>query len=150
MLRKAQSARQAKVFAKYPPPLEFTATEKVNSKKSFARSNEIMHAAYSCFSNKNPPVELVVFNLRVKPSVISIAKSLTRSPPFAFANLLLLEWVYQLRYRHLFYLFIFFQLVSDILLYLRCILPNCVYIISSTPKLSVAVLEFHIRPFLIN
>ena len=37
----AQSARQAKDFAKYPP-LEFTATEKVNSKKSFARSNEKM------------------------------------------------------------------------------------------------------------
>ena len=51
----AQSARQAKDFAKYPP-LEFTATEKVNSKKSFARSNEIMHAAYSCFSKKKSTV----------------------------------------------------------------------------------------------
>jgi len=33
--------------------------------------------------NKNPPVELVVFHFRVKPSVTSLAKSLTLRLPLA-------------------------------------------------------------------
>ncbi len=64
-----------------------------------------------------------------------------RSEPLIF------KWIYQFCDCYLFRYFIFLQLVRYIFFYLFCIFTYCIYIISSTPKLSISIFIFHICIF---
>ena len=61
------------------------------------------------------------------------------------ANLLVFEWIIYFLYRHLLYHLIFFQLVRYVLHNFYIVLSWCIYIIPSTPELSISVFKFHIR-----
>ena len=53
-------------------------------------------------------------------------------------------------HRQLFSCLIFFQLTLNVLLYLLCILPRCIYIVPPAPKFPVSLFVFQLRIFFVD
>ena len=58
------------------------------------------------------------------------------------------KWVFRIIQTQLITLFISFQLICYIFLYLCSILTYCIHVISLTPKFAISVGKLHISPFL--
>ena len=101
--------------------------------------------------NKNPPAKPMVFKRRAKPYVTShVSRGVGTvwhlrgdcyPPP-----------INGLKVPHcqLFTHLVLLELISDIFLYLFCILSHCVHIIPFAPKLAVSIFVLQLRIFLVN
>ena len=97
------------------------------------------------FASKYPLAKPVALQKRVKPAVTgSHCNGMVRSDTCNSLLLATLERVFVLSESQLILKFVFFKLVLDILCDLFGIFTYCVYLVTSAPKRSVAVLVFQI------